>query len=126
MPKARARVQAHLNGWLVLTDCQLTVSTSSRFAPSDVFELILLPFHKTVIGELPSVRICLAKPLQSAEKECWVHRSEKIAYREKGADTYICVELPDKAGEVVVLERPGQKISGELSWLPNNETATCK
>lgn len=53
-------------------------------------------------------------------------KREDSIQREKGADTYICVELPDKAGEVVVLERPGQKISGELSWLPNNETATCK
>lgn len=56
-------MHAHLDGWLVLTDCQLTVSTSGGFAPSDVLELILLPFHKTVIGEFPSVRICLAKPL---------------------------------------------------------------
>lgn len=56
-------MQAHLDGWLVLTDCQLTVGTSGGFAPSNVLELILLPFHKTVVGELPPVRICLAKPL---------------------------------------------------------------
>ena len=42
-----------------------------------------------------------------------------------GAGTYICVELPHKAGEVVVLEGTGQQISGELSWLPHNETAAC-
>ena len=42
-----------------------------------------------------------------------------------GADTYICVELPHKAGEVVVLKGPGQQISGELSWLPHDETADC-
>lgn len=63
LPKAHARMHAHLNGWLVLTDCQLTVSTNSGFAPGDVFELIFLPLHKAVIGELPSVRICLAKSL---------------------------------------------------------------
>ena len=69
VPKARESMQAHLNGWLIWTDCQLTVATSSGFAPSDVFELILLPFHKAVIGELPSVRICLAEPLSNVELE---------------------------------------------------------
>lgn len=71
-------MQADLYSWLVLTDCQLAVGASSGFAPSDVFELILLPFHKAVIGELPSVRVCLAKSLQSwkGEKmECRIHRS---------------------------------------------------
>ena len=56
-------MHAHLDGWLVLTNCQLTVGTSSGFAPSYVLELLLLPFHKTVVGELPPIRICLAKSL---------------------------------------------------------------
>ena len=60
---SHASMHAHLNGWLVLTDCQLTVGTSGGFAPSYVLELLLLPFHKTVVGELPSIRICFAKSL---------------------------------------------------------------
>lgn len=53
-------------------------------------------------------------------------KQENSIPKEKGAATYICIELPYKAGEIVVLEGPGQQISGELSWLPHNETAICK
>jgi hypothetical protein len=37
--------------------------------------------------------------------------------------TYIGVELPHKAGEVVVLEVAGQQVPAELWWLPYDEAA---
>lgn len=40
--------------------------------------------------------------------------------------THISVQLPHKAGEVVVLEVARQKVSAELWWLPNDETAGAK
>ena len=36
---------------------------------------------------------------------------------------YVCVQLPHKAAEVVVLEKSGQQISGELSGLPHYKAA---
>lgn len=36
--------------------------------------------------------------------------------------TYVCVELTDEAGEVVVFEVVGQKISRELRRSPDNES----
>lgn len=35
--------------------------------------------------------------------------------------TYICVKLPNKAREIIVLEVSGQKTHGKGLWIPNNE-----
>jgi hypothetical protein len=36
---------------------------------------------------------------------------------------YICIELPDKAREVVVLEIVRKEITSKLRWSPNNESS---
>ena len=38
--------------------------------------------------------------------------------------TYICIELPDKTREVVVLEIHGKQILGKVCLVPNHKTAT--
>jgi hypothetical protein len=42
----------------------------------------------------------------------------------RGAGTHICVELPHKAGEVVVLEELAQQLSREVLVLPDREAAS--
>lgn len=46
-------------------------------------------------------------------------------YKENSTDqkllTYIGVELPDKTGEIVVLEESGEKAYGKGLWVPHYE-----
>ena len=60
--------KAHLNGRLVLTDCKLAVCSACGLAACDIFQLVLVPLDKAVIGELPPIRISLAEALYNAEK----------------------------------------------------------
>jgi hypothetical protein len=41
--------------------------------------------------------------------------------RNRGEGIYVGVELPDEAGEVVVLEVLGQEVPGELGRVPHHE-----
>ena len=54
---------ACLNGRLILTDSQFAVTACCGLPPCYVLELILLTLYKAVIGELPPIRVCLAKAL---------------------------------------------------------------
>lgn len=47
---------------------------------------------------------------------------KRAPYRHNYNNHTVSTELPDKAGEVVVLELPGQHFSGELKGLPDHET----
>ena len=59
---------AYLNCWLsLLTHRKLSMicgCTTHSFSPSNVSKQVFLAFDEAVIGELPSVWINLAEPLQ--------------------------------------------------------------
>lgn len=40
-------------------------------------------------------------------------------------NTYIGVELPDEAGEIIVLEVGGKEAGGELGGIPDDEAGLC-
>lgn len=65
--------------------------------------------------------MCAATDLQNQQSCCCRRRKEA-----QQAVTHIGVQLPHKAGKVVVLEVPRQQVLAKLWWLPDNEAARAK
>ncbi|WVY91302.1 hypothetical protein V8G54_036816, partial [Vigna mungo] len=127
--KERGNIESKL--MMMVQALNLLLMLLMGFPSVDLAQQVLLSFLEELICELPSIRHNLSETLfQNNVRPSWLMRSMKKCNIFKlglnqnqvySRESYISIELANKAREVVVFEVVGEKVSGKLWGPPNNE-----